>query len=133
MRIVLDTNVLISALMFGWNPRMILESVIRGDLDLFVSEAIIFEFGEVLKRPKFGIPPSIINQIISELSTISELVRPSGNIAKKTDDPADNRILECAVEAKADYIVSGDNHLRELKEYRSFKIVTPQDLLEIIK
>ncbi len=112
---------------------MVLKSVIRGDIDLFVSEALIFELGEVLKRPKFGIPPSIINQIISELSTLSELVRPSGNIAKITDDPADNRILECAVEAKADYIVSGDNHLLELKDYRSIKIVTPQELLEIPK
>ena len=74
MRIVLDTNVLISALMFGGNPRTILEKVIRGDIELYLSEAIISELGEVLKRPKFGLPLSIVNQIISELSAISESV-----------------------------------------------------------
>jgi putative PIN family toxin of toxin-antitoxin system len=130
MRIVLDTNVLISALMFGGNPRKILEKVIRGDIELYLSEAIISELGEVLKRPKFGLPISIVNQIISELSSISESVRPSKRINKVKVDPTDNRILECAIEEKAEYIVSWDNHLLDLKEFRSIKIVSPQHFIE---
>jgi putative PIN family toxin of toxin-antitoxin system len=116
--------------MFGGNPRKILEKVIRGDIELYLSEAIISELGEVLKRPKFGLPISIVNQIISELSSISESVRPSKRINKVKVDPTDNRILECAIEEKAEYIVSWDNHLLDLKEFRSIKIVSPQHFIE---
>lgn len=126
----MDTNVLISALMFGGNPRLILEKVIRGDIELYLSEALISELGEVLKRPKFGLPLSIVNQILSELSAISELVRPSRSIYKVKVDPADNRILECAIDAKAEFIVSGDKHLLDLKEFKSIRIVSPQHFIE---
>lgn len=126
----MDTNVLISALMFGGNPRLILEKVIRGDIELYLSEALISELGEVLKRPKFGLPLSIVNQILSELSAISELVRPSRSIYKVKVDPADNRILECAIDAKAEFIVSGDKHLLDLKEFKSIRIVNPQHFIE---
>ena len=131
MRIVLDTNVLISALMFGGNPRIIVEKVICGDVDLYLSEAILTDFSEVLKRPKFGIPLLIVNQIITEVSVIIELVRPLRRINKIKVDTTDNRVLECAVEAKAEYIISGDNHLLELKEYKSIKNVSPQQFLVI--
>ena len=70
----MDTNVLISALMFGGNPRLILEKVIRGDIELYLSEALISELGEVLKRPKFGLPLSIVNQILSELDLVPLIV-----------------------------------------------------------
>ena len=126
----MDTNVLISALMFGGNPRLILEKVIRGDIELYLSEALISELGEVLKRPKFGLPLSIVNQILSELSAISELFRPSRSIYKVKVDPADNRILECAIDAKAEFIVSGDKHLLDLKEFKSIRIVSPQHFIE---
>jgi putative PIN family toxin of toxin-antitoxin system len=132
MRVVLDTNVLISALLFGGNPREILGRAIRGELKLCISESILSELGAVLQRPKFGFPPAIVNQIVTELGAISELVRPSEQIRLIEADEADNHVLECAVEARAEYIVSGDAHLLELKEYRSIQVVSPQKFLALL-
>ena len=133
MRIVLDTNVLISALLFGGNPREILDRVIRGEAILCISEPILTELGNVLQRSKFGFPHIIVNQISTELSAISELVLPIEKIQEITADEADNYILECAVEAHADYIVSGDSHLLELKKCRSIQVVSPQQFLALHK
>lgn len=131
MIVVLDTNVLISALMFGGNPRAIIDKVIRGELKLCLSESILLELGDVLQRPKFGFPATIVNQIITELSAICELVTPSEKIREIETNEADNHVLECAIEAHAEYIVSGDAHLLELNEYRSIQVVSPQQFLSI--
>lgn len=132
MRVVLDTNVLISALMFGGNPREILQKAIRGELKLCLSEAILSELGTVLQRPKFGFSMTTVNQLLSELAAIAELVVPSEEIALIASDPTDNRVLECAVEAAAEYIVSGDNHLLDLGEYTTIKILNPSRFLLVL-
>ena len=133
MRIVLDTNVLISALLFGGNPREILDRVTRGEVMLCLSEPILTELGNVLQRSKFGFPHTIVNQIVTELSAISELVLPAEKIQEIKADEADNHVLGCAVEAHADYIVSGDSHLLELKKCRSIQVVSPQQFLSLHK
>lgn len=131
MIVVLDTNVLISALLFGGNPRAIVDKVIRGELKLCLSESILLELGDVLRRPKFGFPATIVNQIITELSAICELVTPSEKIREIGTNEADNHDLEFAIEAHAEYIVFGDAHLLELNEYRSIQVVSPQQFLSI--
>jgi putative PIN family toxin of toxin-antitoxin system len=132
MRVVLDTNVVISALMFGGNPREILQRAIRGDLRLCISEEMLSELGAVLQRPKFGFPVTMVNQILSELAAIAELVVPSEEVSQINSDPADNRVLECAVEAGAEYVMSGDKHLLELGQYSRIKILTPSQFLLVI-
>jgi putative PIN family toxin of toxin-antitoxin system len=131
VRIVLDTNVLISALLFGGNPREILNKVIRGEITLCLSESIMTELGNVLQRSKFGFPHTIVNQIITELSAISELVLPLEKIQEIAADEADNHVLECGVEADVDYIVSGDSHLLKIGEFHSIQIVNPQQFLAL--
>jgi putative PIN family toxin of toxin-antitoxin system len=133
VRIVLDTNVLISALLFGGNPRKILDLIIRGEIVLCLSESITSELAAVLQRSKFGFSHEIVNQIIPELSAISEFVLPSKKIQEIKADEADNRVLECADEASADYIVSGDAHLLEKKQFGSIQIVNPQQFLRSYK
>ena len=108
MRIVLDTKVIVSALLFGGKPRRILEGDIRGEIELLLSEPIVEELREVLQRPKFGLPSVLVQTIISELASVGVLVKPTVSINKIRHDPADNRILECATEGHAEYIVSGD-------------------------
>ena len=132
MRIVLDTNVLISALMFGGNPREILHKAIRGEFRLCLSEEILSELSEVLQRPRFGFSVTMVNQVISELGVISDLVVPLHVVSEIKDDPADDRILECAIEAGADYLVSGGKHLLELGEYSSVRIINPKQLLALL-
>jgi putative PIN family toxin of toxin-antitoxin system len=121
----LDTNVLISALVFGGIPRQILNQAIRGDLRLCLSEATLSELSEVLQKPKFRFPPAVVHQILAELTAIGELVRPARRIRQIGADPADDLVLECAVEARAACIVSGDAHLLALKEFESIPIVSP--------
>ena len=129
MKVVLDTNVLISAIMFGGKSRDILEMGISGKIKIAVSQDILKELAEVLVDKKFRVPVSFVQQTIHELSEITELVIVTDRITVIKDDPDDNHILECAVSAKADYIVSGDSDLLGLKHFKKIKILSPSDFL----
>lgn len=129
-KVVLDTNILISAVVFGGKPREILKQAIEGKIRLAVSEPIIKEIREVLGRDKFGYPASMIHFIIGELESIAEFVEPQKKIEIIKKDVEDNRILECAVVFGADVIISGDNHLLELKIYNGIKIIRASDFLK---
>jgi putative PIN family toxin of toxin-antitoxin system len=101
LKVVLDTNVLISAILFGGKPRQILEKAIRGEIRLCLSERILEELRGVLQRSKFDYSPEMIQFILTELTAIGDFVNPSQTINVVFEDPEDNRILECAVEAGA--------------------------------
>ena len=133
IRIVLDTNVLISALFFGGNPQTVLEKAIMGQISLVLSKEILNEFEEVLCVKKFAYPPEIARNIGSELEAVSELVFPTRKIAAVKADPYDNLILECAVTAEVDYVVSGDNHLLELKRFEGIPILSPAQFLKVVE
>jgi len=105
LRVVLDTNVLISAILFGGKPRQILERAVRGDIRLCLSEPILEELKGVLQRSKFDYSPEMIQFILTELTGIADFVNPSETLNIVLEDPEDNRILECAIEAKANYIM----------------------------
>ena len=98
---------------------------------LCLSEEILSELRDAVQRPKFGFPATIANEIISELAAIGELVLPPKEISEIKVDPADNRVLECAAEARADYVVSADSHLLDLGEYASIRIVSPYEFLDL--
>lgn len=133
IRIVLDTNVLISALLFGGNPQTVLEKTIMGQVSLVLSRNILNELQGVLCGKKFGYRPEIARSIVGELETIGELVAPTRKIAVVKADPYDNLILECAVKAKVDYVVSGDNHLLELKRFEGIPIMSPAQFLKVVE
>jgi len=133
IKIVLDTNVLISAIVFGGKPRKIMESIFEGSVNLILSREILDELEGVLCRKKFGMSPQVVRNISNELESLCDIVVPECRIVVMTSDPYDNMILECATEAKADYIVSGDAHLLDLCEFEGIKIVNPARFLEIIK
>jgi putative PIN family toxin of toxin-antitoxin system len=128
-RVVLDTNILISAIVFGGLPRKILEMVIVGSVNCSLSFAILDELRDVLQRSKFGFSPQQAATVIDELQDICEILNPPRRIRTIKADPDDNRILECAVEAQAMCIISGDNHLLELGKYRQIHIYSPADFL----
>jgi len=122
-RIVLDTNVLISAIVFGGNPREVLEKVISGAFAMAISAEMLAEFQGVLEGKKFRYPSDIVRNIVNELLAVSELVRPTIKVEQIKVDPSDNRILECALESKAAFIVTGDRHLLELGEYEGIPVL----------
>ena len=121
--IVLDTNVLISAIAFGGRPREVLEKVISGTFAMAISAEMLAEFQGVLEGKKFRYPSAIVRTIVNELLAVSELVRPTMKVEQIKADPADNRILECALESRAACIVTGDGHLLELGRFEGISIL----------
>ena len=129
-RIVLDTNVLISAILFGGTPRRVLDLVISGSVDCTLSIAILDELKNVLQRPKFGFPPDICFHITEELHGICDIISSSICVDVIRSDPDDNRILECALESHAHFIVSGNQHLLDLGTFEKVRILNPADYLK---
>jgi uncharacterized protein len=132
-RIVLDTNVLISAILFGGLPREVLELVISGEIDCSLSLSILDELRDVLRRPKFGFSVEQSLQVLEELHAVCDVTYPVERIHLLDSDPDDNMILECAIASKAQFIVSGDRHLLDLTQYRGVLIVKPSEYLKMIR
>ena len=132
-KLVLDTNVIISAIVFGGNPRIILEGVLEGKFEIGISGSMLEEIKGVLESKKFRFSPQMTHAIIQELISLSEFVNPEMNLCAVEKDPDDNRILECACEFGADFIISGDSHLLEIGRYKTTKIMNSVDFLQEIK
>ena len=130
LKVVLDTNVLISAILFGGKPREILEKAIRGEIRLCLSEPILEELSGVLRRSKFDYSLERVQTLLTELTSIADFVNSSQTIRLVLEDPDDKRILECAVEAKASYIITGDFHLLKLIRYRNIEVLNAVAFLE---
>lgn len=133
MILVLDTNIIVSATIANGNEFKLLKKAENKDFILAISPPLLIEFKEVISREKFGYNAHEIDKIVSDVVKISKIFYPGESIDIIKEDPDDNRVLECAVTANADYIVSGDYHLRDLKEYRAIKIIRSKDILEIFK
>ena len=131
LRVTADTNVIISGLNFSGNPRRILNLAEAGVIHLAVSDAILDEVASVLCREKFGWPEAEIEWALNQISRFAEYVEPKQRIDVITEDPTDNRILECAAASGSEYLVTGDNHLLKLGKLGGIKIVKPSDFLEI--
>jgi len=132
IRACLDTNVLISAVLFGGKPAEILELAAKEEISLVISPEILAEMSKVLNK-KFNWPETNILKEIKAITSISIIVVPKTKI-HKISDHSDNRILECAVEGQANYIVTGDKkHLLPLKEFKNIPIITPNNFLKIFK
>ena len=116
--------------MFGGFPRKCLELAIEGEIELYISKEIIREIEGVLSRKKFDIPEESLRYIISSLDSIAEFVNPKIELDIIKKDPQDNKILECAIESEADFIISGDTHLLELFEFQKIKILKPADFIK---
>jgi len=132
IKIVADTNVLISALIYGGVCEEVLKLVREKSLELLISPEILTEFAGVFDR-KFKFSPEKTKEAINRIRKISTLIIPIKRITLiKKHDP-DNRILECAIEGKAQYIISGDeHHLLPLRKYRRIKILSPAEFLKLI-
>ncbi len=131
MKLVLDSNVIISALLFGGKPRLVFDLVLSGKIDLAISEPILEEIQEVLLRPKFKLSKSFVKEFIKELEEIAKIVEPKRKLKVVKSDPDDDMIIECAIEAKANYIISGNKHLFELKSFEGIIILTPAEFIQM--
>lgn len=121
-KVVLDTNVIISALFWEGNSRKIYDLVREGKLITLLSDDMERELIRVLGYEKFGLSPQEILPFIRSLRTYAKHVETKSNIAVVIADPTDNIFLECALDGGADCIISGDKHLLDIRVYRGIKI-----------
>lgn len=128
MRIVVDTNVIVSALVFAGIPRRVFEMVESGHCAFYYSAEIENETRRAL-HDKFGWDEDSLNRYLRKLLSFGERVTPHRRVNAVMDDPDDNRILECGLAAGADVIVSGDGHLLRLTVYERMAILTPREFL----
>jgi putative PIN family toxin of toxin-antitoxin system len=128
-KVVIDTNIFISA--FGWKgkPKKILKLVEEGKIKNFTSLAIIEEIKRVTSYKRLRFPNDLQAEIIEFIYFYSEMVTPKKKLDVIKEDTNDNKFLECAVEAKAKYIISGDKHLLNLKAFGGIEILTADDFL----
>ena len=132
-KLVVDTNVLLSSFISAGPPRIIVNRI-RDRLDLLcLSSAILEEYLTVLQRA--GISEHLLASLFSLLHDPDHvlLVAPSRRVQVIRDDPSDDMFLECAIEAHADYVVSGDRHLRRLRSFQGIEIIPPREYLSRLK
>jgi putative PIN family toxin of toxin-antitoxin system len=129
MRVVMDTNVIVSALVFGGVPRQVLELAADGAYSFYFSPSIRSETERILKE-KFGWHRDEIGLRLGVFWGWGIEVDPKVPLVVIAEDPDDDRILECALEARARVIVSGDHHLLRLGSFRSVRIQSPREFLD---
>ena len=137
IRAVLDTNILVSAfLVKQGKPAQIVQDGRARKFQLILAEEILAELREALGykhiQKRFHPIPAEIDEFVERLRTVSILVTLAEIDHVVVGDPDDDVIVACAVEGKADYLVSGNKHLLELREYRQIHFVTPSHFLTLL-
>jgi uncharacterized protein len=124
-KVVLDTNVLVSALGWKGSPYQIFRRCVDGQCQLFISPVLIRETARVLSYPKLGITDFQRDEFLALVAETAIIIEPDFTLDLVSADPSDNRILECALAGDCQYVVTGDKHLLELSSVRGIQIVTP--------
>ena len=129
MRVVIDTSTFIASFWKG-KSRTVVELWKKGEITLCASEAILKEYFYII--PRFNRLNKEAGEMLSLFRTRKnmKMVTPSKRLKVIKEDPADNKFLECAIEAKAEYIISADRHLRNLKKQQGVRIVSSGSFLK---
>lgn len=134
IKIVLDTNVLVSALLKpGSTPELIISMIRQKQILLCLSKDIFAEYSEVLNRDKFkGLDRKKVKELLSKLKKDAMWIEPHASVDVIKADPDDNRFLECTLEARADFLVTGNIHHFSFKKFHGTQITTPRKFLYIM-
>lgn len=134
VKVVIDTNVIISAAKStDGNPAQIFEMLLLEEITSYTTKDIIEEIKEVLARPRIKL--NLVEQefIANNYEKFSIKIQTISKFDMIKEDPDDNKFLECAFDCKAEYIVSGDDHLLKLKEFKGIKILTPAEFVKLMQ
>jgi putative PIN family toxin of toxin-antitoxin system len=134
MKIVLDTNVLISALIKSGKPRELILKIAKEKVQVILSKEILKEFIEVTDDPRIKkyVQEDTKIRFLKAIGSISSVVRVKSKFKVLKEDPDDDIVLRTAHDGKADYIISGDRHLLSLKRFKKIKIVTVAQMLDLL-
>ncbi len=137
MRVTADTNLILSAALWGGNPRRLLDASRDGIFDICTSPALLYELENVLRREKFEARLSAIgssaDDFVEEYKAFAILIDTKPIEPVIIRDPDDDNVIACAVFSGSDIIASGDKDLLELKEYNGIRILTATDILTELK
>lgn len=138
MKIVLDANIYVSSMVNNQgNPKRIMAMWEQGDFDVLASKSIIDEVGRVLRYPRIvkrhKQDEEAIERFLKLLASEAVIVKPAEVLDVVQEDESDNRYLECAIEGKPQYVVSGDQHLLKLGEYKGIMIIPPAAFVALLE
>ena len=130
-RVVLDTNVLVSALIDDGKPRkLVLELLDK--YTVILSRQMLAELADVVSRNKFSVTSGQVDRFLNSLVRMSQLMSDIARFKVVFEDPDDDVVLNTAYTGRAEFIVTGDRHLLDLKKFKKTKIVTVNQMLEIL-
>lgn len=133
-RLVLDSNVWISAFLFGGKPAAVINLARKGHVRILMSTDLILEIGRALRyerlRRILERSKRSTETIVAQILAVTQLVETKSQRSWITQDPADDIVLNCAVENSADYVISGDQHILRLKRIDGLEILTPTEFLQ---
>lgn len=127
-KVVFDSNVWISAILFGGKPKQAIDLALNKG-QIFCSIYILEEIRDVLKE-NFNLPQDRIEELTEAILDITEIIPVTGELENIITDPKDNPIIETALLAKADFLVTGDKHILALRKYRNVQIITVGQFLK---
>lgn len=132
-KVVIDTNVFISGLNFIGKPSEVLELFIKGEIEVYISPFILREIEKILRK-KFSWNERQLQKVLDKIKKKAIMVQPRTKISIIKTKKDDNRILECALEGKVQYLISGDErHILPLKNFQGIKILSPIEFLKLFK
>ena len=132
-KVVLDTNVLISALGWAGPESKVFHQALKGDLELVISPDLIDEFLRVARYPKLSFSNSEIDGFLGRLLRCAYVIRPVLTINMVKEDAGDNVVLACALSGRANRIITGDAHLLKLNDYEGIRIVKAGGCLRMVR
>ena len=132
MKFVLDTNVLVSATLWEGSAHKTLLLLIEKDARLYTSKAILQEYDGIIRRD-FPELAARLPKLMENIIAYSIIIEPKIRLHAVSADPEDNKILECAIESGAEFILTYDKHLLNLKEYGGIKIFTPEKMRALLR
>jgi len=131
--IVLDSNVITSAFLFGGQPARVVDRALAGAVQCFTSLSILDEVREVIQRPKFGLSSAQVLALVQEYHDLCQVVSPTIKVRAVPADPDDNMILACALAAGTNLIISGDAHRLSISQWRSIRILSPAEFMKEVE
>lgn len=128
-KVVLDTNVYVSAFGWGGKPDDCFQLVLDGEVQNYISPKLIDEVSDVLDYPKFDFSDDQKARTVRIIVLESKVVEPNESV-DRLDDEFDNAVLECALKADADYVITGDSDILELGSFRGIETATPAEFVD---
>jgi uncharacterized protein len=128
-KVVIDTNVFISAFGWGGKPLRVIELLEKGEIRNCISEEILNEFCSAFSYPKLNFPRKLQSDILEFVLAHSDIYESKEHL-NITPDPNDNKFIECALSANAKFIITGDKGLLSIKQSRGIKTITPEEFLK---